>query len=852
MKLLLNAALTLLMTTCFISCHIKANIEENEALEMDGMDRAMHQQFMRTIDPATGTVPAERLLLAQQQRDALCAMKTSSITWQERGPTNIGGRTRAILVDKHDASGNTVFAGSVGGGIFKTTNFLSSPPTWTPVDDKMANLAVTVIAQDANNLNTFYAGTGEGWFNVDAVRGAGVFKSTDGGTTWSQIPSTSGFEYIQDIVIDNNGNLYVALRNGSSNNRGVMRSTDGGANWTQVLGAPLPGFNTGRAADLEVASNGDIYACLGIFTRTVVMKSAAINGASTGDINTWVDITPAYANTQKTHRGKIVTASNNPQRVYLMMQDSSNYQVSAFFRSNDGGATWTQNTAPAALNNGTNSQNWYNMALAVDPNNPDIVVAGGYQNARSTNGGTNWTTIGNSIHVDEHILLFATSTRLMIGNDGGIYDSENANASPMSFANKNNTYDVTQFYGVDYHPTLSDFFIAGAQDNNTQKFTSPGLNATTPVVGGDGGIPHIDQLTPNIQIAATYYNNFFLSTDGGNNFNSLVSNSRGQFINPSDYDNNSKSLFSGDNAGKYFCIKNIDGSFSTTNPSVLSMGSRSVTAVKVDPNSANTVWFGASGFNATTPVIPMILKITNATATTPSTSFTVQLPVVGNTTITCVEIDPTNANHMLVTLSNYGIVSIFESNDGGHTWSGIEGNLPDMPIYWIISLPTNVEVNGPGGGGGGALVGTDLGVWYTSGINGSNTVWTPYANFPNVPTYMLKYRASDKMVFAATHGRGVWTATLTQVSTGVSNVNAIKEFIKYTSSVDNRLHIATGTLNTHNIDIQIFDSKGSLVHRETKAYQSTTINTSNWSRGTYIIKIVGDKNEQYMRQFVKQ
>ena len=199
----------------------------------------------------------------------------TDLTWTERGPNNIGGRSRAILIDKRDPTGNTVFAASVSGGIFKTTNFTSSSANWTVVDDHLANLAVTVLVQDKNNLNTMYAGTGEGWFNVDAVRGAGIFKSTDGGITWSQLGSTAQFEYVQDIVIDNNGNVYASLRNLTSTNRGVMRSVDGGTSWTQVLGIPLTDllYTTGRGADLEVASNGDLYATLGIFTRTMVLKS---------------------------------------------------------------------------------------------------------------------------------------------------------------------------------------------------------------------------------------------------------------------------------------------------------------------------------------------------------------------------------------------------------------------------------------------------------------------------------------------------------------------------------------------------------------------------------------------------
>src|SRR5439155_12393711 len=406
-----------------ISCKHSASDRE-EKLEMDGMQKAMQQQFLMTRDPALNIVPTERLLAAMRFIDNQRTAQVNNLTWSERGPNNIGGRSRAIMIDKRDPSGNTVFAGSVSGGIFKTTNFLSATPGWSVVDDHMANLAVTVLVQDKNNLNAMYAGTGEGWFNLDAVRGAGIFKSTDGGTTWSQMPSTSGFEYVQDFVIDNNGNLYVALRNLTSSNRGVMRSTDGGLTWTQVLGlqqvdpspcVPTITFTTGRAADLEVASNGDIYATLGIFTPTQVFKSSfAAYGANTGAKCNWQEITPSHSN--PTFRGEIVVAPSNPQRVYLMMQDSATDQVLEFYRSNDGGATWGTLTAPSALNNGTNSQTWYDLIAAVDSTNPDIVVVGGIELARTTDGGTSWSNITTSstIHVDQHALVFFNSSTLLV------------------------------------------------------------------------------------------------------------------------------------------------------------------------------------------------------------------------------------------------------------------------------------------------------------------------------------------------------------------------------------------------------------------------------------------------------
>lgn len=843
--------------------------DSEDKMEMDGMEKAMRQQFLMTRDPALDQVPTERLLAAMRFMNNARTTQISNLTWTERGPNNIGGRSRTIMIDRRDPTGNTVFAASVSGGIFKTTNFLSATPSWAVVDDQMANLAVTVLVQDKNNQNTMYAGTGEGWFNLDAVRGAGIFKSTDGGVTWNQIPSTSAFEYVQDFVIDNNGNLYVALRNLTSSNRGVMRSTDGGTTWTQVLGlqqsdpSPCPGvtFTTGRACDLEVASNGDVYAALGIFTPTQIFKSTfATYGANTGAKCNWQEITPPHSAT--TFRAEVAVAPSNPQRVYVMMQDSATDQVLDFYRSNDGGTTWGSFTAPTALNNGSNSQTWYDLISAVDSTNADIVVVGGIELARSLDGGATWTNISTSatVHVDQHALVFLNSSTLLVGNDGGIYASTDFTASNPTFVQKNNGFNATQFYGCDFHPTDDNYFLAGAQDNNTQKFTSPGINSTTPVIGGDGGIPHIRQTDGVLQIAATTNNNYYRSLNSGTSFGALnsVNNNNGQFINPTDLDNAQNILYAGDDTTHYYRITNLAGTPVGTSLRITNMSTRGVTAVKIDPFSPNTIWIGASVVDQTTSnLAPMILKITNAN-TTPSVAFTRTIsagldPAGSQAYISSIDVDPGNGSNILVTLSNFGVQSVWESTDGGSTWSSLDNNgvnLPDMPIFCGIFAPPGAQLSGTTGGG--IILGTALGVWTASTISGNTTQWIANNNgLANVPVYMVKYRPANTSLVVATHGRGLFTAPLTGVVTAVSNNVITKDFIKYISADQNRLLVVKGDLNTVKMQVQIYDASGKLLYNNIHPYENLSIPISRWSKGTYIIKMLGNNRENFVRQFVK-
>ena len=140
----------------------------------NGMDKAMEQEFEITKDPASNTVPRERLIAAENYRIQKLACifhsrtttAVSGITWEERGPNNVGGRTRAILYDLNDAGNGykKVYAGSVGGGLWVTNDITVATPTWTRIDDFMGNLAISTLAQDPSNTQNIYVGTGEGWY----------------------------------------------------------------------------------------------------------------------------------------------------------------------------------------------------------------------------------------------------------------------------------------------------------------------------------------------------------------------------------------------------------------------------------------------------------------------------------------------------------------------------------------------------------------------------------------------------------------------------------------------------------------------------------------------------------------
>ena len=247
--------------------------------------------FLMTYDPNTGTIPTERILdalnIAEQKRTSWAyANRMTEVNWSERGPNTVGGRTRALLIDPNDSTKKKLWAAGVSGGLWYTNDITLATPTWTLVDGTWGNLAVCSIASDPNNANIMYVGTGErmGIFST-ASRGLGMWKTTDSGSTWTHLTSTEGFNYVTDIIVRDEsgssvvyagvgGHYYEGQWHGSANT-GLWRSTDGGSTWTQVMEMTSNGTRY-EIMDLDLGSNGNVD-----FTVTVDASTKyAINGSS--------------------------------------------------------------------------------------------------------------------------------------------------------------------------------------------------------------------------------------------------------------------------------------------------------------------------------------------------------------------------------------------------------------------------------------------------------------------------------------------------------------------------------------------------------------------------------------------
>ena len=729
--------------------------KDHEEKKYDQPGKAASFEFEKVRDPASGNVPAgSRMKAFQQTQKKLSKHKTASravsgVSWVERGPNNVGGRTRALVFDPNDPSRKRVWAGGVGGGLWFNEDITIPTSEWQNQDDFLANIAITSIAFDPSNHSNIYAATGEGWFNFDAIRGAGIWKSEDSGTTFTQLVSTnnSNFFYVQKVVVAANGDVFAATRNAS-----IQRSTDGGATWSRVLNEG----NTARAADIEIASNGDIYASLGIFSSPHIFRS-------TNNGDSWTEVTPNTTTSGRIELAIAPSASSSTAStvIYAVKHNASaadDNDVSWIRKSTNGGDVWSDLTIPldfASESHFTRGQAWYNNIITVHPTNPDIVLMGGIDLFKTTDGGSNWTAIsqwfgGNSnpfVHADQHNIVFRPDfeNEAIFSNDGGVYYSPDAgSASSPNFSASNYHYNVTQFYSLAMENTAGEnYFLAGAQDNGTHQFNFVGMNPTLEVTGGDGGFTFIDQDNPQIQITAFTNNNYFISLDGGDSFSDLAgSSNNGLFINPADYDSESNILYAAGDANNLERFTGIGAtvSHSTIN---LSLSNQQISAVTVTDASSNSIYIGTSSGS--------VFRIDNADGT-PST---VDISGIVNDQFGYVSSIALGANNseLLVTLSNFGVTSIFYSNDGGTTWTSKDESdhgLPDFPVRWALFNPNNtLEV----------LIATEQGVWSTDNIQASNPDWEPTnTGLANVRCDMLQYREADNLVALATHGRGLFTS----------------------------------------------------------------------------------------------
>jgi hypothetical protein len=715
-------------------------------------------------------------------------------TWEPLGPSNQGGRTRQLVIDPTNA--DIMYAAAVGGGVWKSTDAGTS---WNQLTDLLLpNIAVVSLAMDPKNPQVLYAGTGEGVFNGDAIRGAGMFKTTDGGATWAPLTATvpaagvaGDFSYVFNIVVSSRSSqrLYASTRTG------VFRSNDGGSSWAKLIdGVPVNGchdivMQTRRAV-------GYVFAACGTFAQATIHR--ALDSATSS-------FAPVFT-TANMGRTSLAIAPSNESFVYAMSASNAagNYNngLLGVFRSTANGnpGSWTtqvSNTNSTKLNTllltnpvygflsdcGFGStqffnQGWYDNVIAVDPADPNRVWAGGIDLFRSDDGGVNWGLASywwfskgvdaQYAHADQHVIRFhpgyngATNKIMYVASDGGVFRTDDARAAVgttvanvcgtpvaggVTWTELNNDYVTMQFYHGSAYPDGETFF-GGTQDNGTWRGTTASA-AWTNLLGGDGGYTAVDTKgdanAANDVLFAEYTGlSIQRSTNGGITFSSAttgISDTGFQFIAPFAMNTaNRQQLWT----GGFYIWRTTNQGTNWVRASTITAGLGSVSATATAPGNSNNVIVGMSdGY---------IHYNTAALSTTSATNWPVTRPRAEF--LSSVAFDPTNASIAYATYGTFSGLSVYKTIDSGATWVAIPGAgvnaLPRVPAHAVAVDPTNPSR---------IYVGTDIGV-YTS-LDGGASWYREVTGFGNVSVEHLEINGSGtKRLFAFTHGRGAWRVDL--------------------------------------------------------------------------------------------
>ena len=747
------------------------NEEEGDINKEQKAWEAAELERLRTLDPALGYVPTDRrqkaieLTMRMQQQmlydSRILRGSLQKARWIERGPGNVGGRTRAILVDLNDPTRQTVFAGGATGGLFKTTKINSTKQQWEKINDWLDFLTVSSIAQNPINPKIMYIGTGD--TDSRDAPGNGIYKSVDGGANWRLLPATTdgNFTVVSAMVVSpDNGHILAATFGG------VYKSKDDGETWYKVLGTGLRfGSTDDKFYKIERAIDGRYYAC----NTGKVFKSM-----QAGEAGTWENLSKTETNFPSGwSRTEIAVAPSNPDIIYAVGSVSN--RGTAIYLSNNGGTSWQAGTKPSWKDgcganpsdaDFTRGQAWYDLLLVVSPTDPQTVFVGGVDFFRSRNSGQSWTQMtmwsGNCgtiqyAHADQHGAIFEPNNPnvLYIGTDGGVFRIDNPSDNFL-VKEKTDGYNTTQFYSCAIHPdSLSYQLMAGAQDNGTLIVRTPSIGTVNGrSIGGDGFLCFIDQNEPNIQIGSIYYGDWRLSTNEGFNFSSGARSSGG-FFNPADYDDVHNILYAQSNDSELWRWKlnsDLGVGIEIEGTSV-----KNVSHVYVDKNKKHRVYLGTSQGK--------VYRLDNASEGTNLSN----VALVGSFSgfVSSITVAKGDTNHILVTLSSYGVPSVMESTDGGGSWTNIEGNLPDMPVRWAVFNPADTRQ---------VFLATEGGVWSSNQLNGTETIWYPPfpgRGTPIVRTDMLQIRESDLTVVAATYGRGLWTSTALGAPKAVIDYNGV-------------------------------------------------------------------------------
>lgn len=750
------------------------------------------------------------------------------------------GMGRINCIAFHPTDSATIFVGVAQGGVWKTTN---SGQSWTPLTDQLPIIRISDIAIDPNNTNTMYISVGDYAYLGVSLKsdgrkrhthyGVGVYKTTDGGLTWTETGLNSSLSDLDESLIRrvfvNPANSSHVVAAGIS---GIWKSYDAGQTWTKK--------NSSIIWDIEEnpKNANTIYASTGFIATLNEGTAGILRSRDFGE--TWTPLTTGIPSTTA-QRVELAISPLDTNYVFAITCGLDR-GLEGFYRSTNAGNTWTkQYSGSTGLNllgwdnsQGGGGQGTYDLAIVPDANDVNKVYVGGINMWGTDDGGLTWDGMsywlpyyGEYLHADQHQFKYnPLNNAYYVANDGGLYRTDNPVIGSWDDAMIDPNYkwptrwrflgsgmQITSFYRLGLRENFGDV-IAGAQDNSTYYRTN---NAWVNMIGGDGMECILHPTDADILYGSAQYGYLVQSFDGGESFNSLdvTPFEDGEWTTPFKLDKNIPEIIyagyenmhiSDDEGLSFFPISSF--------PTMNNGAGAPISAFDFSENDPNYIYVAKRIVHQRNE--PMKFYVTtdggmnweNRTSGLPDSLY-----------CTYISVSKTNPQLAWACFSGFASgVKVFKTENAGQSWTNISANLPNIPVNTIVHDPnSNKNV---------IYIGTDAGVYYT--YDGANT-WTLYSNLlPNVIVSELEIHTDSNKLFAATFGRGIWMTDLVDLNgVGKNNNPFVKlEFELYPNKNSGEFNIQASGIDTkvNQVSVSVIDVLGREVYKSSEPVLSGELN----------------------------
>lgn len=769
-------------------------------------------------------------------------------TWRLEGPTNIGGRFNTIAVDPSNAS--IMYAGAAAGGVFKT---IDGGQTWTPIFDDKPFLTIACITLQPGNPNVVYVGTGEPNIDQAARIGDGLYKSTDGGQTWALLGLTAAANVVKVVVHPTNSNVIYAATMGRPTartpDRGLYKTTDGGQTWTKVL---YLGDDAG-VSDLEMhPTNPNILYATG-WNRIRTNQESLISGPA-AKLYKSIDGGQTWTTLWGTSRGLpdgdasrlgLAMARSNPQVLYLSVLDPATLDLQGLYRSADGGQSWVQVSATGLDPNPYNNFGWYFEQVYVSPTDPNEVFIGGVDLWKSTNGGTDFAMAGPPWFTYE---VHADKHDLVWTSPTDVLLATDGGLY-RSADGGNSWADIeetptTQFYRVAVNPHVAGEYWGGAQDNGTTSGSAAAPNQWARVFGGDGFQPRFHPTDPQTFYVETQNGQLYSTQNGG-----LTMADETGGIDPADR-------------------RSWDMPYllDPTDPATLLTGTYRVYRqtgapgagwTAISPDLTDGVIFGPR-YHTISALDQSMVDPQHIWAGTSDGNVWLSLNggqnwlnVTGTLPdryVTRVVASPTAAGVAFTTHSGYKnnefTAHVHKTSNNGQTWTSIAGDLPPVGVNALLVVPGTQDQ---------ALVAaTDAGVYAT---RDGGAHWERVGtNMPVFPVYDVAIDAVNNRLIAGTFARSLQSIELS-VATGLPGHGSVKQqavsLYPNPARADGlRVSLPAGLRAAQ---VRVLDATGRRAGPPLLlAGTGFTVPTAALAPGAYVLEIAIERGALVRRRFVRE